>query len=341
MKRPIILFFLIAPTILLVLAVFVRSKSDSTRVDFGVEYTNTVTKWNQKTYVPLKPGDEIASRLQAMKLEDGDILTIAQRATLINSVIGWFKAYSAGSKESYVSFRFPPRVPWTWKVGSLEKMSNYFVNGIVFDTDFLREAWMRRYGHPDNITNMLPYADSAKEWTGQERRDIRVNWIKNYGDGTASKTVYHPNEPFEQWQTIANEHAGTNWWSNYWTGVCVDEMIIRISKYTEVPEPLHKYPFGPIHHRSGYDVTAPFPNMGIARMDRKSYIDWNFNYQDLLQKQGYFITANILCMFTRSKPEFPQPALLRLVYVNEFEQWVPMEMVNAHVMNGERCTMFF
>jgi hypothetical protein len=81
--------------------------------------------------------------------------------------------------------------------------------------------------------------------------------------------------------------------------------------------------------------------MGISRMDRKSYIQWAFDYDRLLREQGQLLTANIYCMFQRQPPDYPEPALLRLVWVEKPGRWVPMELVDAHVMNTGRHTLFF
>jgi hypothetical protein len=337
MKRINAIAFFVVPPLLLFILLLSRPKA----VDYDVQYTNVVTRWSTNVFFPLTPFPEIVTRLSKVKMQGSDVLSEAQRAGLTDSILNWFKAYSDGNKQSYLAFRFPTNVPWHWKTNALETMSNYFTKGIIFDSSDLRDAWMRHYGEPDNITNILTYVDAARLWSPEKCKVVREHWITKYGDGTESKAAYRPRDPFEQWLTIANEQAGTNWWSNYWTGVCIDTMIIRVSIYTQEPEPLDKYPFTTINKRAGYDVEAPFPNLGYGRMHGKSYIEWDVTYPDLLQQQGSILMANILCFFQRDKPDFPQPELLRLVYIEKYAEWVPFEMIDANPMKTHLHTQYF
>jgi hypothetical protein len=340
MKKTNWIVLFVAPLLLLVFAILFRQKP-KTLQDFDIEYTNTVSQWGKKVFVPMKPFASIVSDLSRVKIAGGEILTDEQRQQLTNSILGWFKAYSDGNKESYLAFRFPAGVPWRWKNGSLETMSNYFVNGIVFDSMDLFDAWMRRYGNPDNITNMVAFAESSKDWSEQKRREVRDRWIAKYGDGSSGKMAERPEDPFTQWLTIAHEHSGMNWWLNYWTGVCFDAMVISISTSNTIPTPLHQYPFGQMHHSKGFEANVPFENMGIGRMDRKSYIEWDSTYNSLLQQQGRILMANIYCLFSRATPETPEPALLRLVYFDEFKTWVPFEMDDANPLKALQHTLYF
>jgi hypothetical protein len=340
MKKTTWLFLFITPIVLLLIALFTRKKPETIH-NFEVQYTNTVSNWSNKVYVPMNPFDGIIEGLSKTKVIGTSKLTIEQSKKLTASILGWFKAYSDGNKDSYLQFRFPQGIPWKWKDGSLEKMSNYFINGIVFDSTELYDAWMRRYGNPDNIVHMVPYAEAAASWSPLKTKEVRVRWIAKYGDGSTSKAALHPQEPFDEWLRIAYDHSGTNWWLNYWTGVCFDQMIISIVEYNEVPKPLHQYPFAAIHHSTGFEANAPFENMGIGRMDRKSYIEWELTYKDLLQQQGTILTANIYCFFNRAAPETPEPALIRYVYVTQSAQWIPFEMDDAKVINGLTHTLYF
>ncbi len=328
---------LLTPAVFLVFMFLTRPKG----VDFDVMYTNTVAPWRQKTYVSLKPYEgEISTRLGALKIENSELLNPIQETLLRSNILTWFKAYSKGTKEAYLAFRLPPGVPWRWRSNSVSTLSNYFDKGIVFDTPDMMDSWMRKYGDPNRIAEMPTFAAAAQKWSAQKAEEVKRKWIATYGDGSAARKAYRPTDPVEQWLTIANEHAATNWWLDYWTGVCMDEMIVRITTYDAKPDELYLYKFGPVHTRTGYDVTANFPNMGIGRLARRSYLEWNFTYDDVLKRSGKILTANIYAMFERSK-EVPQPALLRLVFMEQYGKWVPFEMVDGNIMKGTDANLFY
>lgn len=320
----------ILPIVLLVILVFFRASHRGENLqDFDVKYTNVVSEWGTKRFIPITPYDDVESRLASVGIVMGEVLSEEQYGRLTASILGWFKAYSSGSQEDYLAFRFPKGVPWDWKDGALQTLSNYFVNGIVFDSEELHDTWMRRYGHPDHIRTMVPYRNVDPPFSQEEMRDVRARWVAKYGDGSGSLKVSRPDDAFGQWLILANDHAGTNWWLDYWSGVSIEEMVVSISDFQAVPEPLHKYPFGMAHRRSTYDIDAEFPNMGVARMDRKSLIEWKSTYEDLLREQGHLLTANLYVMFRRSEQEFPQPALIRFVYVQDHAQWVPYDTTSS------------
>jgi hypothetical protein len=330
------LLFIVPATFLIV-----RTATTPPPRDYSTAYTNTVAAWGHKTFVPLRPIEAAQAALAGVEIENEDKLNAAQRAGLQDAIIAWWRAYSGGDKSNYIRFRLPEGVPWQWKPGAEQALSNYFVNGIVFSSDYLEDFWMRKYGHPDQVPRFVVYEELAREWSEEKRRQVRERWIAKYGDGSASLRAHRPREPWEQWLTIAFEQSGTNWWQDYWVGVCVREMVVQIVAYHRPPPPLQEFDFGLPHRRTGHDVDAPFPNMGISRMDRKSYIQWAFDYDRLLREQGQLLTANIYCMFQRQPPDYPEPALLRLVWVEKPGRWVPMELVDAHVMNTGRHTLFF
>jgi hypothetical protein len=339
MKKSLWLFLFVVPAVFLL----VKMAKNPPPRDYDVEYTKAVIPWTQKQFVSLRLMDAAVSRLGGMEFGGENALTEAQRGALTNSIADWWRAYSAGDQTSYLAFRFPPNAPWKWKDGALQTISNYFRNGIVFSSDFLEGQWMRKYGHPDNLTNFVMYEELVREreLSDVEWGEARLRWIAKYGDGSTAKSARHPQDPMDQWLTIACEQSGTNWWKDYWTGVCLDELVVEISQYREVPPPLHKFDFGIPHRRAGRDVDANFPNMGFSRMDRKSYIEWNFSYDDLLQESGKILTANIYCMFQRQPPEYPEPALLRLVWVDKLEKWLPFELVDAHIIKTYMHTLYF
>lgn len=325
------------PVMVLLAALFARSR----REDFDAHYLQTVREWDQKRFIPLSPRDNLVSRLKDIPVQGGERLSAEQHAALLDAIVGWFEAYSIGSKEKYLAFRLPTGIPWRWKPGALEKMSNYFVNGMIFYSSGQMDAWMRRYGHPDNLTNMLPYAEGAKKWTMEDHVNMRSSWIAKYGDGQASLMAHRPSDPFEQWLTIANEHGGTNWWRRHWTGVSLDEMIVRVSVFSQVPPPLATMQVDPTTRRKGYAAAVPFPNLGYGLEHRKSHIEWQFSYDDLLSEQGRIVIADIFAYLRRLPPDHTQPALLRLVYLDAHRRWIPVEMINAHGMKARRHILFF
>lgn len=336
MKRlPLLLLFAV-PLLFLTYRVATRPKPGV----FDVRYTNTVSQWTNKTFISLQPYDQSRKLLLQRLGTNNSELTPEQKEALADSIVTWWKAYSEGNKASYLGFRLPEGAAWKWRDGSLEKMSNYFVNGTVFATAYLQNEWIRRYGSPEIVPTFVPYQDLAKTWTTNKVEEVRTRWVNKYGDGSASKTVRRPSEPMEQWLEIAHDHSGGNWWSNYWNGVALSEMVVKVVRYTAPPPPLFKFDFGFRHKRTGYDVDASFPNMGIGRAERKSHIEWQFTYDDLIEKQGPILAANIYAMFRRSEG-FPQPALLRLVFIDSINQWLPMEFVDGHLMHGQKHVLYY
>jgi hypothetical protein len=336
MKRlPIVILFVL-PLLFLAYRIATRPKSGV----FDVRYTNTVSQWTNKAFISLKPYDQSRELLLKRLDTNNSQLTSQQKEALADSIVTWWKAYSEGNQLSYLAFRLPDGAAWQWKDGSLEKMSNYFVNGAVFATAYMQDEWIRRYGSPDIIPTFVPYSAFANTLTTNELAEIRTRWINKYGDGSASKHVQRPSDPLKQWLEIARDHSGGNWWSNYWTGVALNEMVVKVVRYQAPPVPLYKFDFGYRHKRTGYDVDASFPNMGIGRAERKSFIEWQFTYADLIEKQGSLLTANIYAMFRRSEG-YPQPALLRLVFVDSMNRWIPMEFVDGHVMHGQKYVLYY
>jgi hypothetical protein len=336
MKRLPLLILFVFPLLFLTYRLATRQKEG----EFDLRYTNTVSQWTNKAFISLQPYDE-SRRLLLNRLDTNrSDLTSEQEESLADSIVTWWKAYSEGNRLSYLAFRLPEGAAWRWRDGSLEKMSNYFVNGTIFGTAYLQDEWIRRYGNPEIIPTFVPYSDFAKTLTTNELAEIRTRWVNKYGDGNASKSVRRPSDPLEQWLEIARDHSGGNWWSNYWTGVSLDEMVVKIVRYTAPPQPLYKVDFGYRHKRTGYDADASFPNMGIGNRDKRSYMEWQFTYADIIEKQGSVLAANIYAMFRRSEG-YPQPALLRLVFLEPINRWVPMEFVDGHIMHGRKYVLYY
>lgn len=347
-QKWLILGMALLPLLLILAGIWVRSRRSSIE-HFDLLYLETARSWAEKTYLPLTSREEMLGLLSRIPVEGGQLLTEPQRESLRHRLLDWFEAYSAGRQESFLAFRLPAGVPWRWKEGGwgrwnegvLEAMSNYFVHGMVFSSQEQEDRWMRRYGHPDNITNFAMLRGLTEDWSTQQRAEVRAAWIARFGDGSASRRAYRPSDPFEQWLTIAREFGCDTWYRSNWTGVCLDEMVIRATAHEGVPPPLEAMRVGSGMEGKGYAAPAPFPNLGYGKEHRKSFIEWQFGYEDLLAEQGRILVADVFAIFRRAPPQFPQPMLLRLTRVEAYQQWVPTEMINAHGMKAGCHVIFF
>jgi hypothetical protein len=257
-------------------------------------------EWAAKKYVSLTNAAELREGLEKLNnrfLTDPN-MTGEMTYYLTRSFEQFLLAFHAGTLQAYLAFRLPDGVDFVMRPEAEARIKEYFIKSPRFS----------------------PVSD-----------EFDVYWHQRYKKGD----FIPPDDIQEKFSIYLHDFSGRNFYSNYFSGVSFDEMLIRIDVHTgSPPVPLNKYPFFPAHDPGGFSVSAPFPNIGLLRVGHYATFDYVMSLEAALARQRQVVCANFFLFVRVNYPVNYKPILVRFYWAETLNRWLVEDIVDANIKGG-------
>ena len=264
---------------------------------------STLASWQKKKYITIRDPIEFNSSLDKLleRLQHEPTLSSMQASSLVGAIKGFINAFSSGDYDSYKNFRFPAEFNYTVASNGSNRLNNYFVT----------------------IPPLRPISSKFIHY-----------WLSQY----KTNKIQAPPDFNEKFRRFLYENSGFNYYSNYFTGVCFDDLTIKIDKYTNQVPRLSECYFSQPDGSLGFTyVTTNFPNLVYADLgeNRWRIFDVKPSIQSVLLKEKSVLCASCM-IFTRVQcPEETYiPFPVRFYWLNEPQKWLVDDVILANIYSS-------
>lgn len=282
----------------------------------------TVAKWQDYKYIPIQDSAAFKNSLDKLTthLEANPIMSAAMADKLIDTVRGFIYAFSIGNYESYKDFRFPPGFKYNITPAGTNRINDYFVNlpplrPVSYE---FYDYWHVQYKtnwHPRNMPN----------WHSQ----YETNWPEY-----KTNRFHVPVDINEKFQRFFYDYSGRNCYSNYFSAVCFDNLIVKIDRYEHTVPRLKECQFSLTDGAMGFSfATTNFPNLVYCDLGESRFrlFDIHPTTQDILTEEKSVLCANCLIFVQIHCPEeIYKPFLVRFYWVSKPQKWLVDDVIDAN-----------
>jgi hypothetical protein len=332
-NRSILTFFaFFTPLVFFILAWWSgKSHRKEQQEAFEQKQLMVLESWIYTRFIPLDNPLVLEHGIRQIPIQGDKLMDADQKVKLFDSIRRGLNAFSYGGESNYLTFRFPPGVPWVWRPNATSSLSNYFQIGTIWGrgTPTLTKQWIKKYGHPDRMVYFLPWAEAIRNDFGGSPEGIdefKQAFIKDYGPGVNFKP---PTDLLSQWKLICADMSGDTWYQGAWIGLFPLTSRVAVSNYTELPPAYTKIPLEAPFSAQSYGVESGFSNLGIASLGTQSFIEWDKSLGKIIETEGSAKVAHVLLTILQREPFPPTRVLFRFVYRNDYAKWVPYDLVNC------------
>ena len=304
--------------VLLVLAGFRKLNPHSgTSAEFDRWGEEDTAAWAKRAYVSLDDREKIKVELSRLRIE-GLPLSPEMGNAYWESLLDFFFAYHDGNIESWKRFRFGGDLP--------RKLTT---NGI-FQVKFY-------YGLARRPVPAAPdYAPKDESFLAKWEARVRTNSPPEVSTDKDLENLFFK---------FLEEITYGQLYSNYFEGICLDEMIVKHDHYTSHPPKLSKYPFFPFRVQRGRAVDATFPNQGYDYWNNEdeacAFFVVHPTLTDLLSDNGRIDCINTFVYIKIQEKGTVTPILIRHVWNPNTQRWMVAEMVDANLMHKRVMAVMF
>jgi hypothetical protein len=270
----------------------------------------TIVAWKSKNYVSTQNPTEMNDALIKLniKLRNDALLTTMSASNLVSEIKSFIDAFSSGNFELYKNFRLPAGFVYRVTSVGTNRINDYFV----------KLPLLRPFSH-----------------------DFYYYWLSLY----KTNKVQTPADFGAKFQRFVYDYSGRNYYSNYFAGVAFDDLIIKIKKYANSVPPLENSRFPSEKDSGGFQSeTKNFPNLIAADLGAEEgkyafrIFDVEPTIQDILSKEREVLCADCLIFIQIKCPgETYIPFLVRFYWVNEQQQWVVDDIIDANIYTADDC----
>ncbi len=323
-------------------AFFSRIKRFEYEKQFVKERETVLNEWLNSNYSDLSDSTNLEQEIRKIPIRSNFSISDRQKVELQIAIKDGLKAFSEGGESNYIRFRFPKGVAWVWKDEAQNVMSNYFKIGIIYAGagEFLFYKWLEKYGQPDYI-EYYPYWD---EWL-KERYPTRESLDahrKEFSDKHGTRPLFYPpKDLFSQWKIMARDMSSDTWYHGLWVKFSPSKSSIVISNYTVPPPFYDRILFEEVVPAQAEGVKSGFANLGIASFGERSLIDWKDSIESLIESNGSVVIADVLVTVLQRVPLLPTRVIVRFVYRNDQQVWVPYDFVVCSKRVSKRVSSWY